>query len=713
MNRHVPLLALALIAFLPLLAGAQAAPFISTDPTVVCTTLEVVDGVAFFEGDIEVGACEKEPGEQWEFHPAGGLGRALIGLEPFEDGDSDKAALKASLARRWADGVVPYEIDSSLSDANAPDVFEDIQEAIRHWADGAFIRLVPRDGESNFVKFTGSTGSCSSSIGRITGQQFIRLDTGGACGFGSTVHEIGHAVGAFHEQSRADRDTYVTINYGNIEAGKVHNFNQYNASDGLDVGDYDYGSIMHYSSGAFSSNGQSTIDPDPVQLAAYQAVYGNLNIGNRTGLSIIDRQAVEDAMNICYDGPANGGVPYWTTSSWSSCSATCGATGQTRVVSCRSNGICSDDSACAGLEKPAEWRSCYPGGAQNFEVDLGGWDPLVTGDEFDWTVGIRGTPSSSTGPPSDHTLGAGADGWYAFIEASGPRGAGDEAHFTSVPFVVPTFGEPALTFWFYAQGTGIVGGSLEVEIVTSPCGGTPLTTALWSSEGSSVAQWRSATISLDSYKGQEAQLRFVGTVGSTFRSDVAIDDIDLNISPCSLAPNSSCDATWGRGSLLVRENRAGRESLKAALLKGPALSQSDFGNPLEASGTAYTACLFDDGDSLAGEVRVGRAADQCGKRPCWKAAGKNGYVFKDTEFASDGIKIWKLKGGKAGKSIIQLRGANNSAKGYESLPTGMAAALEGSTSARIEVYGHDIPKCFAVMLDDVSKNSATLFKAQK
>lgn len=34
------------------------------------------------------------------------------------------------------------------------------------------------------------------------------------------VHELLHAVGLYHEQSRFDRNSYVTVNYNNIAAGK-------------------------------------------------------------------------------------------------------------------------------------------------------------------------------------------------------------------------------------------------------------------------------------------------------------------------------------------------------------------------------------------------------------------------------------------------------------------------------------------------------------
>jgi len=40
---------------------------------------------------------------------------------------------------------------------------------------------------------------------------------------GIVVHEMLHAVGLWHEQSRADRDDYVTVYFSNIQSGKHSN----------------------------------------------------------------------------------------------------------------------------------------------------------------------------------------------------------------------------------------------------------------------------------------------------------------------------------------------------------------------------------------------------------------------------------------------------------------------------------------------------------
>ena len=59
--------------------------------------------------------------------------------------------------------------------------------------------------------------SCHSYVGRKT-QGHQELNLGPNCNSLSVIiHEILHALGFLHEQSRIDRDTYVTINYANID----------------------------------------------------------------------------------------------------------------------------------------------------------------------------------------------------------------------------------------------------------------------------------------------------------------------------------------------------------------------------------------------------------------------------------------------------------------------------------------------------------------
>ena len=115
------------------------------------------------------------------------------------------------------------------------------------------------------IIFCLSTYSCYSYVGRIGRSQGISV--GRRCfAFHTALHEIVHALGFYHEQSRPDRDEHVEILSENILDNLEDNFEKLseNIIDSLGVG-YDYNSIMHYDATLFSRNGKPTIvalDPD-------------------------------------------------------------------------------------------------------------------------------------------------------------------------------------------------------------------------------------------------------------------------------------------------------------------------------------------------------------------------------------------------------------------------------------------------------------------
>ena len=61
-----------------------------------------------------------------------------------------------------------------------------------------------------------------------------------------------------HEQSRPDRDQYITINWENMNSAYQSQFSVCNNCDVQDT-EYDYSSVMHYPSNAFSKNNLDTI----------------------------------------------------------------------------------------------------------------------------------------------------------------------------------------------------------------------------------------------------------------------------------------------------------------------------------------------------------------------------------------------------------------------------------------------------------------------
>ncbi|KIO75229.1 hypothetical protein TH53_21685 [Pedobacter lusitanus] len=168
-------------------------------------------------------------------------------------GVATESTFKDELKLRWPGGVVYYVVDSNMNAKKK----KWVTDAIAHWESKTKFTFVQRDKEANYVRFVSGDG-CSSSIGMVGGRQNITL---GNCSLGSTIHEIGHAIGLLHEQCRADRDDFIIVNKDNIEDGKAHNFQTYieRGWTGGETGDFDFGSIMLYSSNAFSKNGEPTI----------------------------------------------------------------------------------------------------------------------------------------------------------------------------------------------------------------------------------------------------------------------------------------------------------------------------------------------------------------------------------------------------------------------------------------------------------------------
>lgn len=60
------------------------------------------------------------------------------------------------------------------------------------------------------------------------------------------VHEMLHAAGVYHQQSRTDRESFVSIIENNINPDYLGNFRIATNSDFMGV-PYDYRSVMHYS----------------------------------------------------------------------------------------------------------------------------------------------------------------------------------------------------------------------------------------------------------------------------------------------------------------------------------------------------------------------------------------------------------------------------------------------------------------------------------
>jgi hypothetical protein len=174
--------------------------------------------------------------------------------ESVELGQSQEPLAARKQAALWPKGVVYYKLGDNLSAT----MKQRIKDAMAHWQNKTPIRFVAHDNQPDWVLFTTGPG-CSATIGRAGGKQLVNLNS--KCTKGNIIHEIGHSVGLWHEQSRTDRANHIAIRWKNIQDGQRFNFQTYvqQGFDGRNVGVYDIKSIMHYGSFAFSRNGKPTI----------------------------------------------------------------------------------------------------------------------------------------------------------------------------------------------------------------------------------------------------------------------------------------------------------------------------------------------------------------------------------------------------------------------------------------------------------------------
>ncbi|XP_004537802.1 seminal metalloprotease 1 [Ceratitis capitata] len=193
--------------------------------------------------------------------------------------------------KRWPNAVVYYKIVGDFDVIHRQAILEAI-EVLESRTCLKFHQA--SDDAKRYVAISSKTGGCFTAVGYQAKVQTMNLENypiGEGCFRpGTILHEFMHALGFYHQQSDSNRDEYIQVVYDNIVPGKEANFEKYDASfvTDFDVG-YDYESCLHYSTRAFSKNGDDTIVPlDP-----------NARIGQREHMSKKDI----DKINIMYKCP--------------------------------------------------------------------------------------------------------------------------------------------------------------------------------------------------------------------------------------------------------------------------------------------------------------------------------------------------------------------------------------------------------------------------
>lgn len=199
------------------------------------------------------------------------------------------AAGMTDLNRRWPFGRVPYAISTLFTAADVAN----IRAGLDLVAAKASVSFFPRTNEVDFIEIRPSNPNLQpgnwSFLGRIGGRQEISILPNQ--GSGTVAHEVLHALGFFHEQSRADRGNFINIQWANIVDNMENNFRTYIADGwaGRDYGLFDFQSIMLYPS--------RTTDPRfavNTALPIMTRLDGTQWVAQRTDLSVGDINALRD-----------------------------------------------------------------------------------------------------------------------------------------------------------------------------------------------------------------------------------------------------------------------------------------------------------------------------------------------------------------------------------------------------------------------------------
>ncbi|XP_065068435.1 uncharacterized protein LOC135693793 [Rhopilema esculentum] len=501
-------------------------------------------GVDLFEGDIKITKEE---------------------MKKYYGENSDKRSATIDSRSLWGSRTIPYVITHSgearLKIKAALDVIMSKVPCLK------FREKTYTD--SHYMEFTTGIG-CWSYIGRRHFSPNTAVSLPSGC-LSQTViiHEVMHALGFFHEQSRPDRDSYVTIFYENINTGHLDNFKRmtYQQSITQDT-PYDYKSIMHYTQTTFTRDGQDTMrakfdpamplgntemsDLDILELnKLYQCHVSSsakwsewtswtpcMNYGsscvklrqrfcmseNRADCPGADSYGVIEETQPCTScqEAMNGHWNKW--GSWGSCSKTCNEGVRTRHRKCDNPAPSNGGSQCPGSSTHTvicRIKRCNQHYYDtSFEDGWGMWQQSQADDGLNWIRAYGPTPTSNTGPEGDHTSHY---GYYAYVEA-GSIDHGKRAILKSPEFHANS-GDKCLSFYYNMNGKKM--GTLKV-IIRYKSGSS---IEGWQKSGHQGNHWNPAAVNLPA-STEPYTIEIEGKIGFSPYSDIAIDDVYVDGGKC-------------------------------------------------------------------------------------------------------------------------------------------------------------------------------------
>lgn len=180
---------------------------------------------------------------------------------------------------------------------------------------------------------------------------------------------------------------------------------------------------------------------------------------------------------------------------------------------------------------------------------------------------------------------------------------------------------------------------------------------------------------------------------------------------CAPHPVEGC-AEAGSASVKVSEKNSGRETLKVQWgALDTAMEMSDFGDPVHER-TVVSVCLYGDDGALVRDITIDRGGQACGSVPCWTSPTGTGYTYRDSAASVEGVASLSFLGGAAGTPRAALDAKNNRSKGYERMPTGLAAALSGQKHPTVQLVT-DSGLCASATMGTVKQDNGLQYQARR
>ncbi|GFN85250.1 MAM and LDL-receptor class a domain-containing protein 2-like [Plakobranchus ocellatus] len=232
-------------------------------------------------------------------------------------------------------------------------------------------------------------------------------------------------------------------------------------------------------------------------------------------------------------------------------------------------------------------------GSCDFEGEFCTWQNTDLQDKFDWIRAKGSRAYGAYGPKFDHTLKT-EYGGYILMDSKSPSNPGDNARLIS----------PALSagktycfhMWYLMSGSGM--GTLSVDAYTS---GSNVKNNLLLVSGDQGKNWLFANMTLGPFSS-DFSVTIEGTIGTTDKSDIALDDLAIQEGSCDTVHPQS--AQTANAFLCTADNRY--------LTRRQACDfHADCSNGQEEIACGYN-CDFDNATS-----------------PCkWKVDSKADYIWK-------------------------------------------------------------------------------------